>query len=140
MPGIIKLSLICAILVVLSGSVIACSSTSAPATPNPEVAAIRVYADPATQATLIGLSEGNLVKYTQYANAQFKAAVTQDVLDKTAAQVTSQLGSFESITFKSTEKQDVYTIVHYRAKYSRGEVGVRMVFDQEHLVAGQWFE
>ena len=113
----------------------ACSTST-----NPEIAALRAYADPATQTTLQGLSEDNLAKYTQYANNQFKAAVTQDVLDKTATQVTNQLGSFVSITFLSTEKQDVYTIVHYRAEYSKGEARVRMVFDLDHLVAGQWFE
>jgi hypothetical protein len=117
----------------------ACSSTTTP-TANPEVAAVRAYADPATQTTLEGLNEDNLAKYTQYADAQFKAAVTQDMLDKTSAQINSQLGTFVSITFSSTEKQGEYTIVHYKAKYSKGDVGVRMVFDQDHLVAGQWFE
>jgi hypothetical protein len=117
----------------------ACSSTTTPTT-DPEITAIRAYADPATKTTLEGLSEDNLARYTQYADGQFKAAVTQDMLNKTYAQINSQLGSFVSITFSSTEKQGVYIIVHYKAKYSKGEVGIRMVFDQDHLVAGQWFE
>jgi len=50
------------------------------------------------------------------------------------------LGKFESIEFLRTEKQDPYIIVHYRAKYAKGSVGVRMVFDTSQLVAGQWFE
>lgn len=132
--------LIAIVLTIAATLVGACSSTTTPTTINPEIAAIRAYADPATQTTLEGLSEDNLAKYTQYADAQFKAAVTQDMLDKTYAQINSQLGTFVSITFSSTEKQGVYTLVHYKAKYSKGDVGIRMVFDQDHLVAGQWFE
>jgi len=113
----------------------ACSTST-----NPEIAALRAYADPATQTTLQGLSEDNLAKYTQNGNTQFKAAVTQDLLDKVSAQINSQLGTFVSATFSSTEKQDQYIIVHYKAKYSKGDVGVRMVFDQDHKVAGQFFE
>ena len=113
----------------------ACSTST-----NPEIAALRAYADPATQTTLQGLSEDNLAKYTQNGNTQFKAAVTQDLLDKVSAQINSQLGAFVSATISSTEKQDQYIIVHYKAKYSKGDVGVRMVFDQDHKVAGQFFE
>ena len=113
----------------------ACSTST-----NPEITALRAYADPATQTTLQGLSEDNLAKYTQNGNTQFKAAVTQDLLDKVSAQINSQLGTFVSATFSSTEKQDQYIIVHYKAKYSKGDVGVRMVFDQDHKVAGQFFE
>jgi len=113
----------------------ACSTST-----NPEINALRAYADPATQTTLQGLSEDNLAKYTQNGNTQFKAAVTQDLLDKVSAQINSQLGTFVSATFSSTEKQDQYIIVHYKAKYSKGDVGVRMVFDQDHKVAGQFFE
>jgi hypothetical protein len=117
-----------------------CSTTSAPTATSAEQEAVRVYADPAAQTTLQGLSENNLSKYTQNANAQFKAAVNQDILDKTASQINNQLGNFISVNYLSMERSNAYTIVHYRAKYSKGEVGVRMVFDQEHLVAGQWFE
>jgi hypothetical protein len=98
------------------------------------------YARAITDATLKGLSEGNLEEYVKYGNADFKAAVTQAILDKTSEQITGQLGDYVSITYLSTEKKDNYTIVHYRARYTGGEVGVRMVFDQDHKVAGQWFE
>ena len=137
MKRILSLIVVAVLLALAAAVVGACSATP---TTNPEVAAIRAYADPATQTTLQGLSEGNLAKYTQYADLQFKAAVTQALLDQVSAQINSQLGSFVSVTFSSTEKQDQYTIVHYKAKYSKGDAGVRMVFDQDHLVAGQFFE
>lgn len=105
-----------------------------------DVSAIRAYADPATTTTMQGLSESNLAKYVQYGNPAFKAAVTQAIVDQTAAQVGGQLGTFVSAEFLRVEEEAGYVLVHYKAKYTRGEVGVRMVFDKDHLVAGQWFE
>lgn len=98
------------------------------------------YASAVTETTLQGLSENDLEKYTQYGNPEFKAAVTKEVLDKAAAQIDSQLGAYESKKFLYAEEESGFTIVHYKAKYAKGEVGIRMVFDQDHLVAGQWFE
>ncbi len=135
---ILNLGIIAVVLTIIAAVGGACSSATS--TTSPEVAVIRAYADPATKTTLEGLSEDNLAKYTQHGDAQFKAAVTQDLLDTVSAQINNQLGTFVSVTFSSTEKQDQYTIVHYKAKYSKGDVGVRMVFDQDHLVAGQFFE
>ncbi len=98
------------------------------------------YASEITETVLEGLSQGNLEKYTRYGNAEFKAAVTQEILNTTKVQINSQFGTYQSKEYLSTEEQDGYTIVHYRVKFSKGEIGVRMVFDGDHLVAGQWFE
>jgi uncharacterized lipoprotein YehR (DUF1307 family) len=98
------------------------------------------YASVATDTTLQGLSEKDLAKYVQYSSPQFKDAVTQDMLDRTADEIGSQYGVYESKEFLYVEEQEGYTIVHYKAKYSKGEVGIRMVFDADHLIAGQWFE
>jgi hypothetical protein len=134
---ILNLGIIAVVLASLATVGAACSSSS---TSNEEIVAIRAYADPATQTTMEGLSEDNLAEYTQYGDAQFKAAVTQDLLDQVSKQINDQLGTFTSVTFSRTETQGEYIIVHYQAKYSKGDVGVRMVFDQDHLVAGQFFE
>lgn len=117
--------------------VIGCPSSSPSTIDESEV---RAYADPATEMTLQGLSENNLEEYTQYGNSEFKTAVTQEILEEASTQISSQLGAYQSKEFLSVEKQDDYIIVHYRARYEKGEVGVRMVFDQDNLVAGQWFE
>ena len=125
------------ILLTLLGGIIACKSSPSS---NPSESTIRAYADPVTETVLQGMSENNLAKYTQYGNSEFKAAVTQEILDEAATQMSDQLGAYVSKEFLKTEEQDGYTIVHYKAKYSKGEVGIRMVFDKNHLVAGQWFE
>jgi hypothetical protein len=65
---------------------------------------------------------------------------TQEILETTADQINNQLGNYESKEFLRTEKQAGYTLVHYKAKYAKGEVGIRMVFDKDQLVTGQWFE
>ena len=130
------------VLLVLAFGLAACSGspTSSPSPTQTDVSSIRAYADPATETTMQGLSESDLAKYIQNGNAAFKAALTQEVFDQTVAQINSQLGAYESKEFLKTEEQDGYTIVHYKAKFAKGEVGIRMVFDADHLVAGQWFE
>ena len=137
MRKIVYPALFLIMLLTLIGGVIACKS--GPST-TPEEDAILAYADPATETTLQGLSEDNLAKYTQYGNAGFKAAVTQEMLDQVADQINNQLGAYESKEFLRTEEQQGYVIVHYKAKYAKGEAGVRMVFDTDHLIAGQFFE
>ena len=107
---------------------------------NPTEAAILAYADPATETTLQGLSEDSLAKYIQYGNADFKAAVTQQILDQIYSQIKDQLGTYVSKSFLKTEEYQGYILVHYSVKFSKSSVGVRMVFDSDHLVAGQFFE
>jgi len=108
--------------------------------PTLDEAEVRDYAHEATEACLQGLSERDLAKYVQHANEEFKAAVTQEILDKGSAQITNSLGAYQSKEFLRAEEQEGYVIVHYKATYQRGPVGVRMVFDADHLIAGQWFE
>jgi len=129
--------LLFAILSILIGGAIACKSSSSPLL---DETTVRAYADPATDSTLQGLSENSLAKYTQYGNAQFKAAVTQEMLNQVANQITNQLGTYVSKEYLRVEELQGYIVVHYKAKYTKGDVGVRMAFDKDHLVAGQYFE
>jgi hypothetical protein len=137
MKNILKLISLPVFVLTLLVGVIACESNQSSTL---DENTVRAYADPATETTLQGLSENNLAKYTQYGNAVFKAALTQEALDTASAQINSQFGAFKSKEFLSVEEQEGYIIVHYKAKYDKGDVGVRMVFDNDHLVAGQWFE
>jgi transcriptional regulator of nitric oxide reductase len=103
-------------------------------------AEVRAYADRATETCMQGLSNHELAKYVEYGNDEFKAAVTQEVFDGTATQLGNQLGAYQSIEFLRAEEHEGYIIVHYKATFAKGPVGIRMVFDQDHLIAGQWFE
>jgi hypothetical protein len=122
---------------ILIAGTFACRSGSSS---NIDEAAVLAYADPATETTLQGLSEKDITKYTQYGDAQFKAGVTQEVFDKVASQIENQLGTYVSKEFSRIEEVQGYTVVHYKAKYTKGTIGVRVAFDKEHLVAGQYFE
>lgn len=137
MRRITKLAGIVAILLMVIGVAAACQSSPSPTL---DESTVRLYADPATETTLQGLSESNLAKYTRYVNSEFKSAVTQEILNTTATRINSQLGMYESKEFLRMEEQGGYIIVHYKATYANGDVGVRMVFDEDQLVAGQWFE
>ncbi|MFA5450573.1 MAG: DUF3887 domain-containing protein [Dehalococcoidales bacterium] len=139
MRKIAYLVLFLVMLPILIGGAISCKSSTSPSSSLDE-SIVRAYADPATETTLQGLSENNLAKYIQHGNAQFKAAVTQQILDTTATQISGELGTYQSKEFLRTEEQEGYIIVHYKAKFTKGDVGIRMVFDKDHLVAGQWFE
>ncbi|OGO15722.1 MAG: hypothetical protein A2Z02_05340 [Chloroflexi bacterium RBG_16_48_7] len=70
-----------------------------------DIAAVRSYADPATETTLQGLSSGNMIEYTKYCNEAMKAAVSQEILDKTEARVNNQLGSYISKDFGESSKK-----------------------------------
>ena len=128
-----------AVLVMVLLLFIAGACKSAPAQPLDE-SAIRVYADPVTETTLQGLSDNNIEKYTEHGNAEFKNAVTQKLFDQVASKIERQFGTYVSSEFLSAEEVKGYIVVHYRAHYTDGDVGVRMVFDQDHLLAGHFFE
>ena len=121
----------------MSLGAVSCSAAPAATTPAEDT---RSYADPAADALMQAISSNDMAKYVQYGNPQFKAAVTQAIFDQLATQMESQLGKFVSNEFLSTDKQDQYVIVHYRAKFEKGTLGLRMVFDQDKKVAGQFFE
>jgi hypothetical protein len=137
MKNVFRLIFLIVIILVLLGGMIGCKSS---ASSTFDANAVRAYADTATEATLLGLSENNLAEYIQNGNAQFKAAVTQENFDKIANQLANQLGTYVSKEFLSTEEIQGYIVVHYKATYTKGSVGVRMAFDNDHLVAGQYFE
>ncbi len=128
------------VLMLTSLSIVSCTEPVTVNMTEAEIAAVRAYADPATETTLRGLSADDIAQYTRYFNEATKAAVTAEIVHKTASQLNAQLGRYVSKEYRRIEQKSGYIIVHYRAKYDRGEVGIRMVFDSNQLVAGQWFE
>jgi hypothetical protein len=132
-----RISLVSVMLAAIIISAVACTSNT---TLSAEDNAIRAYADPATETTLQGLSEDNLAKYTQYGDSAFNAALSQAILDSTAVKINNQYGVFISAEFQSTARQQGYTVVYYKAKYAKGSITVKMVFDTDQKVAGQWFQ
>lgn len=128
------------ILVILSVLIAGTSACKSGSSSTIDEDTVLAYADPAAETTLQGLSEGNLNKYSEHGNAEFKAAVTQETFDKVADQIENQLGTYVSKEFLSIEEIQGYIVVHYKVKYTKGNIGARLAFDKDHLVAGQYFE
>jgi hypothetical protein len=116
------------------------TATTSVVTPNASGSPVQNYADPATETTLRGLSENDYDKYLLNCSPEMKAALTKDAFEKSSAQIKAKYGDVVSCTFLSTENKDNYVIVHYSVKYTLGTLKVRMVFDQNQKIAGQWFE
>jgi len=135
------LVLLLSVILALGLASVACSPKPAQTTTQDAATrAIQAYADPAAQMMMQAISDKSISKYIQDGNATFKAAVTQAIFDALTAQMEAKYGKFLSIQFLSTEEQQGYIIVHYQAKFEKGQLGLRMVFDKDHLVAGQFFE
>ncbi len=137
-----RLVLVFTIAIVAALGISACSSGQSPSTTaeSAEIKAIRAYADPAAETMMRSFQDSSLAEYIQKGDAQFRAAVTQAVFDQVATSMRGQYSNFVSLEFLSTENQQGYLIVHYKAKFQKGQLGLRMVFDADHLVAGQFFE
>jgi hypothetical protein len=102
--------------------------------------AILVFANPAAESMMKSFQNKSLDEYVQKGDAQFKAAVTQATFDQLAGPMQAQYGNFVSVQFKSAEMVQSYLVVHFAAKFEKGQLGLRVVFDSANLVAGQFFE
>ncbi|MBN1188979.1 MAG: DUF3887 domain-containing protein [Dehalococcoidales bacterium] len=103
-------------------------------------AEVRAFADPVATSMMEALTEGNYDKYIADANAGFKAALTAEAFATASTQMKSQVGEFVSVTYKGWEIVEGYIRVHYDAEFTITPVPLLMVFDQDHLVAGQFFQ
>ena len=74
---IFKAGVFCAVIALFVIALAGCGQPAPSETlPEPD------YASEETEVTMQGLSEGSLEKYTRYGSPEFKAAVTQEILDK----------------------------------------------------------
>ena len=136
------LSLFCLALALVVAP-LGCSSGSTGSSATPTTLAsdgIMSYATPAAETMMKSFQQKSLEDYVKYADPQFRAAVTQSMFDAIAGQMQAQYGNFVSLQFLSTEEVQGYTRVHYKAEFEKGEIGLMMVFNADHSVAGQFFE
>ena len=129
--------------IMMLGLVVLASACAAK--PEDDVAEVRAYADPITEETLLGLSEGDYAKYCEHFDPTMKEAVTEAVFNQTNSLIKAKIGDYVSKEFWKVEEQGIYTIVYYKAKYTKepGNVVVKVVFqeiDGEMHVSGLWFD
>lgn len=103
------------------------------------------FAGPIIEDTLQALSNGDHAGYCQHFDNAMKLATPKDVFDQVNNLIEAKIGDYVSKKFSQIEEQDIYTIIYYKAKFTResGDVLVQVVFrdiDGEMLISGLWFD
>ncbi len=103
------------------------ASRPAPATEDPQITAL-------ARATLGGLQQGKLDRSTL--NDTMNAALTPQALSATAAQL-APLGALQSLTFRSQEMAQGFSVYHYSATFTSGQVlPLTLSIDKDGKVGG----
>ena len=110
-----------------------------------DVEQVRTYADPITENILLAMNEGNYTKYSKHFDATMKHALPETVFNETNTLITSKIGAYDSKTFWKAERENQYTTVYYKAKFTQepDDVIVKVVFQEiggENKVAGLWLD
>jgi len=113
--------------------------------PGIEVGDEREYADPIAEDILIGMNENDYAKFSQHFDEAMKDATPETNFVQLSAALKQIIGDYVSKEFWKVEEQDIYTIVYYKAKYTKepGDVEVKVVFHEiegEMYVSGLWFD
>ena len=136
----VRITLGIIILLTLVMSVSACAKDS-----SNDVAEVRSYADPITEGTLLGMQEGDYANFSRYFDESMKDATPETTFVQLNAVLKQVIGDYVSKEFWKVEEQDIYTIVYYKAQYTKepGDVEVKVVFyeiEGEMYVSGLWFD
>ena len=105
----------------------------------------REYADPIAENILQSLNDDNYAGYCENFDQAMKGAVTEEVFDQFYDFIKSKVGDYKSKEYWKVETEDIYTIVYYKAKFTKetADVEVRVVFrdiEGEMYVSGLWFD
>lgn len=109
-----------------------------------EIEQIRSYADPITENILLAINEDDYIKYSEHFSEKMKNALPEPVFKESNILIKSKISDYLSKEFWKIEKQGLYTIVYYKARFSQEpEAVVKVVFQEvgdKILVAGLWFD
>ena len=103
------------------------------------------YANQMAEAILAAVNEGDLPRYSQHFDQTMKEAVTQGAFDQLYQLIKAKVGDYVSKEFWKVEERGEFTIVHYKAKFTKEpeDVVVRVVFrdtEGKTFVSGLWFD
>lgn len=106
---------------------------------------VRTYADLITEDTLIGMNENDYAKFSQHFDEAMKSAIPEANFVQLSATLKQIIGDYISKEFWTVEKQEGYTVVKYKAKYTiePADVIVTVSFHEiegETYLAGLWFD
>ena len=103
------------------------------------------YADAIAEGILQAMNDNDYPRYSEHFNEVMKNAVPENVFPQGNTLIKARIGDYVSKEFWKVEEEDSYTVVHYKAKFTKepGDVLVRVVFQEitgKVYVAGLWFD
>lgn len=110
-----------------------------------DVDQVRKYADPITESILLGMNRNNYSKYSEHFDQTMKNTVPEAVFNETNNLIKSKIGDYASKEFWKVESKGQYTIVYYKAKFTKEpeNVTVKVVFQEimeNAKVSGLWLD
>jgi hypothetical protein len=88
------------------------------------------YADPILENVLTGMKEHNYKEFSRDFSDQMKAALTEENFAAFVTTFDTKIGDYESKTFSgattTTKENKTYTVVIYKAKYSKETADVQI--------------
>jgi hypothetical protein len=102
------------------------------------------YAPAIVDNLLQALNKDDYAGYTKDFDSAMKSAMTETVFEQTYTTIQDRIGEYVSREYTDTQTQDGYTVVFYKAKFSKepADVTMKFVFQEsggKALIAGLWF-
>ena len=113
--------------------------------PLEEEVQIQNYANPIAENILVALKENDYEKFSENFTEKMKNSMPKKVFSETGTTVKSEIGEYVSKSFWKIEKEGIYILVYYRAKFTEepSDVIVKVVLEKlgdKMLVGGLWFD
>lgn len=97
-----------------------------------------------TEEMLTGMNEADYAKFTRHFDLKMRDSMPETQFRATKDDIQSKIGKYISKEYTGSEKQQGYSVLLYRGKFSEtDDVVIRMVFSEENgnlLVAGFWLD
>jgi Protein of unknown function (DUF3887) len=103
------------------------------------------YAPAIVDNLLQALNKDDYTAYTKDFDSAMKSAMPETVFEQTRAMIQDRIGEYVSRKYTDTQTQDGYTVVFYKAKFSKepADVTMKFVFQESGgnaLISGLWFD
>ncbi|MCL5057233.1 MAG: DUF3887 domain-containing protein [Actinobacteria bacterium] len=93
---------------------------------------VRRYADPITENVLTAVNEGSYEKFSRDFDRQMKSSLPEQTFREFSADTRAKIGNYSAKEFLKAERQKQYTVVYYRAQFTREkeDVIIKAVFSE----------
>lgn len=93
---------------------------------------VRQYADPMTENVLTAVNEGSYEKFSRDFDQEMKSSLPEQVFSEFSADTRNKIGDYLAKEFLKAGRQEQYTVVYYRAQFTREkeDVIIKAVFSE----------